>query len=74
MMVTIDPGTSHIGRRTPYKLPPYLAPMLEATRGTELITERGPVSEHWGLKSFVYGMSLSKTHGRDKRFYVWGHC
>src|SRR3954466_11861159 len=72
MMVTIVPAqTTSVDNAI--TLPPYLAPMWEATRGTEpLHSAVQSIVTALGFESFVYGMSLSRTHGRDERFYVWG--
>jgi DNA-binding CsgD family transcriptional regulator len=47
--------------------------MLDVARGGEPLNGAvQSIVRALGFESFVYGMSLSTTHGRDERFYVWG--
>ena len=70
-MVEIVPTQERVDCSLP--LPAYLTPMLHAGQGTEsLVNAVGSIVTALGFESFVYGMSLARTHHRDERFYVWG--
>lgn len=71
MMVKIEPVTSM--EACPYPIPAFLNPMMQSLReGKPLAEVVQSVVRALGFESFVYGMSLAKTHRRDERFYVWG--
>ena len=71
MMVTIEPIASM--EDCPYPIPAFLHPMMQSLKeGRPLAEVVQTVVRELGFESFVYGMSLAKTHRRDERFYVWG--
>jgi len=70
MMVTFVPAPSV--EHAAFPLPPYLAPIMQANSGAaSLKSAVQSIITTLGFESFVYGMSLSRTHQRDERFYVW---
>lgn len=72
MMVKIEPAGTSIAN-CPYPIPPFLHQMADAiNRGECFATVVQSIVRELGFESFVYGMSLAKTHRRDERFYVWG--
>ena len=71
MMVKIEPTATL--EKCPYTIPPFLVPVLDAAKNGESVANVvQAVVKDLGFESFVYGMSLSKTHRKDERFYVWG--
>jgi DNA-binding CsgD family transcriptional regulator len=71
MMVKIEPAASL--ESCPYLIPPFLKPMMQSIKeGKPLSDVVQRVVRELGFESFVYGISLAKTHRRDERFYVWG--
>lgn len=69
-MVRIEPGSP--SNASPYAIPAFLAPMIDSIKdGTSLMTVVQSIVRQLGFESFVYGMSLAKTHRRDEKFYVW---
>ena len=71
MMVTIEPIASM--EDCPYPIPAFLHPMMQSLKeGRPLAEVVQTVVRELGFESFVYGMSLAKTHRRDELFYVWG--
>ena len=71
MMVKIEPSAT-LGD-CPYAVPPYLSPLVESVKKGEPLTNVvESIIQELGFESFVYGMSLAKTHRRDEHFYVWG--
>lgn len=71
MMVTFVPAPGMNSSTVPF--PPYLAPIMQAADGEGTLTSAvESIVKTLGFESFVYGMSLSKTHRRDEHFYVWG--
>lgn len=71
MMVKIEPATSL--ENCPCAIPPFLIPMVESIKkGESLSNVVQSTVRDLGFESFVYGMSLAKTHRRDEKFYVWG--
>ncbi len=71
MMVRIEPVSTC--NTSPYPIPPFLAPMIESLKqGIPLMTVVQSIVRQLGFESFIYGMSLAKTHRRDEKFYVWG--
>jgi len=71
MMVKIEPTASL--ESCPYPIPPFLKPMMQSIKeGNPLSDVVQAVVSELGFESFVYGISLAKTHRRDERFYVWG--
>jgi DNA-binding CsgD family transcriptional regulator len=70
MMVKIEPVASIEG--CPYPIPAFLTPMMQSLKeGKPLAEVVQAVVRTLGFESFVYGMSLAKTHRRDEHFYVW---
>jgi len=71
MMVKIEPASSLSS--TLYPIPQFLLPMVNMVKeGQSLTSVVQSIIKELGFESFVYGMSLAKTHRRDERFYVWG--
>lgn len=71
MMVKIEPAACL--ENCPYEIPPFLLPMVESIkRGDPLSNVVQSTVRDLGFESFVYGMSLARTHRRDEKFYVWG--
>jgi DNA-binding CsgD family transcriptional regulator len=70
MMVKVEPLP--ILAQCPYPIPSFLSPSVDRVlRGESLFDAIQSITRQLGFESFVYGMSLSKTHRRDERFYVW---
>ena len=71
MMVKIEPASSLSS--CPYPIPPFLLPLVDSIKeGKSLMCVVQAIVKELGFESFVYGMSLAKTHRRDETFYVWG--
>jgi DNA-binding CsgD family transcriptional regulator len=71
MMVKIEPVATF--EDCPYPIPEFLAPMVEAIKiGAPLDVAVDATVKSLGFESFVYGVSLARTHRRDECFYVWG--
>jgi LuxR family transcriptional regulator, quorum-sensing system regulator SolR len=71
MMVKIEPAAT--GHNCPYPIPPFLSPIVDSMKqGDSLFDGVRSIVKELGFESFVYGMSQSRTHRRDERFYVWG--
>ena len=70
MMVKVEP--TPILAECPYPVPSFLSPLIAcAQRGEPLTPVVHAITRELGFESFVYGMSLARTHRRDEQFYVW---
>src|SRR5689334_6016976 len=70
MMVKVVPTPVLSG--CPYPVPSFLTPLLKCVESSdELIRTVQTITKELGFDSFVYGMSLARTHRRDEQFYVW---
>jgi DNA-binding CsgD family transcriptional regulator len=70
MMVKVEPTAVAAG--CPYPIPSFLSPLLGCVeRGESLYGAVQSICQELGFSTFVYGMSLAKTHRRDEQFYVW---
>lgn len=70
MMVRVEP--TPIASACPYPVPSFLSPLVACIQHGELLPQAvQSITKELGFDSFVYGMSLAKTHHRDEQFYVW---
>ena len=71
MMVKLQPEA--LAANCPVPIPAFLQPIIESIRNPETLqTAVQSIVQGLGFDSFVYGMSLARSHLRDERFYVWG--
>jgi DNA-binding CsgD family transcriptional regulator len=70
MMVKVEPTPVLAG--CPYSVPSFLSPLRDCVeRGESLAQAVQGITNELGFESFVYGMSLARTHRRDEQYYVW---